>query len=192
MEGAGPQRAIVLSAPRDGPLAVSARVLPPAGVAAPAGVLLSPGWPGAAARASSPRWRTGSAKISSNVIPSARSSCMRRQTRRAAERVRSGCRGRASVDEVELGGQHAPAGSGSRRGTGRAGPCRAATPSEASSAPQLDAQPVAALLEQPRTTSSGEQARHQRQPGLERGELAHRRGQQLGQPVLELLEPGRR
>src|SRR4051812_30232883 len=56
-------------------------------------------------------------------------------------------------------------------------------------AAQLDAQLLDAHLEQ-----AGDhvrrKARHEREPGLQRGELAHGGGEQLGEPVLELVHPG--
>ena len=91
------------SAPRDGPRAVSARVFGPLlGVAAPGRGSLSDlaagrRGCGGIARASSPRWPTGSAKICSQGTPSARSSCMRRQTLVPAKRLGARCRPTSAV-----------------------------------------------------------------------------------------------
>jgi len=54
---------------------------------------------------------------------------------------------------------------------------------------QLHPESLGAFVEQPGHLV-GRQPRHQREPGLERGEVAHRGAEQLGQPVLELGDPG--
>ena len=72
------------------------------------------GQSGASARASSPRWATGSARISSTDMPSARSSCIRRQALVPLEAARPDV-ARERRDELELGDEHRAGGTGSRQ-----------------------------------------------------------------------------
>ena len=91
-------------------------------------------------------------------------------------------------DEVELGGEHVPAVPAldqeelGEPGLRRLGEHRVERP-------QLDPQPLGAFLQQPGDLVRREPG-HEGQPGLERREVPHRRRQQLGQPVLELLDAG--
>ena len=82
-------------------------------------------------------------------------------------------------DEVQLGLQHAAAVKAlDEEQVGQPGV--GGDPVRGVDGAQLDAQLLGAVLQEPGHLV-GRQAGHQRQPGLQRGEVVHGRGQQLGQ-----------
>ena len=128
------------------------------------------------------------ARSSPKETPSPRSSCIRRHAVVPPKSLAADPPGERG-DEVQLGHQDRPPVAGSRRRTARAARAPSASACPASMA-RSSMRSRSARPSRSRATSSGSSSGISDRPGLQRGEVAHRHRQQLGQPVLALGDPG--